>query len=470
MGVPQFFAWLIKHNNTIISNKSFDNVDWLMFDLNCLLHPNVKYILDKNYENKTIIENFILERIIEHIDDVIKKTNPKNIYCAVDGTVPCGKLNQQRIRRFKNNSINIVNQSIDLSTGTPLMEKIHLHLLNYFKNHNINSIYSSYHTPQEGEHKILHFIKTLTNNNIIIYGLDADLIFLALTNNGLNNILIMREEQYFHNINVDDIQSIVYNYVNINDLKNIIKLKSIDVKDFIIICFLLGNDFMPNILSLSISGKGIEKIIDAYNKVKNKFKIQLIENNNLNILFLKFLFQELLWTENNVFSNMTNFDNEYFYYRYYNIIDKKSCVLNYIQSLYWCYEYYFNSCISNSFCYNYYSTPLIKDILKYFPSTISIPQNLKILNPIEQLILTIPKIYYETVFNDDILCKIKSIEKYIDFLFPTNFQIDNIRSNQEYKHHPLIPFVDFNFFYKIIKTININDNNNMTFNEFVFSK
>ena len=56
-------------------------------------------------------------------------------------------------------------------------------------------IFSTSNTPSEGEHKILQHIRlnpTENNENIMIYGLDADLIFLALST-AVNNIYLLRD-------------------------------------------------------------------------------------------------------------------------------------------------------------------------------------------------------------------------------------------------------------------------------------
>ena len=55
MGVPGFFAWLLKKykkNNNIIIQSINQSVDWLYLDSNCLFHPQchkiLAYYIDKN--------------------------------------------------------------------------------------------------------------------------------------------------------------------------------------------------------------------------------------------------------------------------------------------------------------------------------------------------------------------------------------------------------------------------------------
>ena len=51
MGVPGFFAWLLKYkSNSIILDKLDFNIDCLYIDANCLFHPKCFEIL-KLYPN-----------------------------------------------------------------------------------------------------------------------------------------------------------------------------------------------------------------------------------------------------------------------------------------------------------------------------------------------------------------------------------------------------------------------------------
>ena len=60
----------------------------------------------------------------------------------------------------------------------------------------VKIILSDSNQPGEGEHKILNDIRKRNDNNetYVIYGLDADLIFLALASNK-DNIHLLREAQ-----------------------------------------------------------------------------------------------------------------------------------------------------------------------------------------------------------------------------------------------------------------------------------
>ncbi len=97
-----------------------------------------------------------------------------------------------------------------------------------------------------------------------------------------------------------------------------------------------------------------------------------------------------------MFEANTLFNNEDEYYKHYfnKNIDKekqkKRMVYKYIQTIEWCYKYYYDKCYSWKHYYDYNIPPLITDILKYYPEKVFLEKYEKTLRPIEQLILVIP--------------------------------------------------------------------------------
>ena len=128
MGVPGFFMWLWKRykGTNFVFNKSslnknedkllikrIDNIDFLLIDTNCLLHPmcfqvlaeeqeNLKKLMKNNKVDIEKLENKMMTRCFEYIDKLISDVNPKEgVYIAIDGVAPLAKIKQQRSRRFK---------------------------------------------------------------------------------------------------------------------------------------------------------------------------------------------------------------------------------------------------------------------------------------------------------------------------------------------------------------------------------
>lgn len=361
MGVPGFFAWLLRNKkklgiNRLIQTELKCKIKYLMLDTNCLLHPCVNNVLDK-YKNGSLnldpnksirgqLEMHIWILIENYINDMISKVNPEVLYIAIDGVAPIGKVLQQRQRRYRylydksiklnqhseilfNKKPNGIEEpiipisSIELTPGTDYMERIHLSMLNYMeklKTTGIKTIYSSYHEEGEGEHKILQFIKKKLNpdDSVIIYGLDADLLFLSLGIGVNRDLYIMRESQVFNNKEVDLDEYPDYNYVEIDLLHRLISNLEISTPDFIVLCYLIGNDFLPGMLTLDVKKGGLDKIFEAFTKVIHKENIEVktdgkitdklvkINNGEYEIdhnLFIKIL-RELTWTEKHIWKNI----------------------------------------------------------------------------------------------------------------------------------------------------------------------
>lgn len=299
MGVPKFFAWLLRKykNKDIVFQKQTKKLDWLLIDTNCLIHPTCfKVLAEEQTSNMETLEKKMVNAVIEYIEKIINYVEPqKGIYIAIDGPVCAAKMKQQRQRRFRSvhdkalfdkikekygREIGTYWSNSAISPGTPFMNKIHNKILEWARleqNKKFKIIYSSANTPGEGEHKLLDFIKENKNKNIdnsyVTYGLDADLIFLMLVTN-LNDVFLLREAQEFDNKLSKD----VLNYVSISLLKeSIAESFSLDLidkdkisNDFIFLCYFLGNDFLPHLYALDIGKKGIEHMIKKYSETYNE--------------------------------------------------------------------------------------------------------------------------------------------------------------------------------------------------------
>ena len=109
-------------------------------------------------------------------------------------------------------------------------------------------------------HKILQYIKNNSNNKLydIIYGLDADLIMLALITNS-KNIALLREPVHFQkNIDEEEKNDNKFLYLEINNLKENLLIELFNkldtkldfdmisnnlIRDYIFLCMLIGNDY-----------------------------------------------------------------------------------------------------------------------------------------------------------------------------------------------------------------------------------
>ena len=352
MGVPGFFLWLMKNykkegfvfskerlslvditklNNEDQINKAIktneyiepllndvNSIDWFLIDANCLIHPVCFKVVAENPDLKDNdkLEAKMMIAVLNYLDKIIQYVNPKKgIYLAIDGVAPVAKIKQQRSRRFKSiadkNLLDNIkkkhSQTIGnywnnnaVTPGTIFMENLHNRIIEWGKKSTLKIIYSSCFTPAEGEHKLLQFIRSNQKLNInysyVIYGLDADLIFLALSTES-NFIYLLREA---NEINKQESKEVL-NYVSIKIMKESIvntmtkyvnklteevdKLYGFDkmdpvrlVNDFIFMCYFLGNDFLPHIPSLDIHQNGIESLIISWAETMKEI---VLDNNKL---------------------------------------------------------------------------------------------------------------------------------------------------------------------------------------------
>ena len=359
MGVPGFFLWLWKNyknsnfvfrkEKLLIANydripkdkidfyvkqnieiakilKEVNNIDYFLIDTNCLIHPMCFKILAEhgNITNTDELEKKMIEKVLEYIDELITYVNPKKgIYIAIDGVAPIAKIKQQRSRRFKSvhdkelfdkikikydKPVSHTWNNSAITPGTVFMEKLHYNILEWCKKQTLEIIYSSCNTPAEGEHKLLQFIRNNQQSNkefgYLLYGLDADLIFLALSTN-TNNIYLLREanqmnknepEGALNYVSIEIMKQCIIETMNNYYQKNLLEYVKVKldndklINDFVFLCYFLGNDFLPHLPSLDIHKNGIDYLVECYMLVffelqddKNNYLIESVKKNNIKI-------------------------------------------------------------------------------------------------------------------------------------------------------------------------------------------
>jgi len=323
MGIPSYFAHLVKNHRSIIKKISTlknPKMDNLYLDCNSFIYDALRNINsnEQKYKNVedyiNIIEKKIIEDVSVNISKCIKEINPtKRVFIAFDGVAPIAKLNQQRNRRYmsifdeKNKNIeNSSNENIynwnksSITPGTFFMNKLSIELTKFFNNPTNfgieQIIVSTSNDPGEGEHKIYNHIRSdlkyHKDTQTVIYGIDADLIMLTINHLHISNHLYLYREtpEFIKSIDktlnpnekyILDIpllaKTIIYelsgNDISIdknNDYMCKIENISLDSNilfDYIFICFFLGNDFLPHFPALNIRTNGIDNLINGYKHV-----------------------------------------------------------------------------------------------------------------------------------------------------------------------------------------------------------
>ncbi|KAJ0603261.1 putative 5-3 exonuclease, 5'-3' exoribonuclease, xrn1, helical domain-containing protein [Helianthus annuus] len=365
MGVPSFYRWLAnRYPKTVVNavettdehdgsspNPNGIEFDNLYLDMNGIIHPCFHPEQDDQV-NSPVTYDEVFDNIFEYIDRILNIVRPRKLlYMAIDGVAPRAKMNQQRSRRFRTakdrqtleeeedrlrKQFEIegkdvfpkvesrVADSNVITPGTEFMYELSKQLQSYIRlriaNHpawrSLRVILSDASSPGEGEHKIMSFIRRQRtcegydpNTRHVLYGLDADLIMLALATHEIHfsilreNVLVEptaatppSKAKFDSSRGLDDTAEQIsrldisevskkktllkkpYQFLHVWILREYLKL---DLKitempekfvpdverlidDFIFICFFAGNDFLPHMPTLEIHEGAIDLLMHVY--------------------------------------------------------------------------------------------------------------------------------------------------------------------------------------------------------------
>jgi 5'-3' exonuclease len=544
MGVPSYFNYIVEKYPEVIQNKINFKKARLFLDMNCAIHKCCRKILNEYSASNTQIEILMFKEIISYINYLVNYVNPELLYIGIDGVCPRAKMEQQRLRRHKSiqekNLTNSIREKYDkkytknqlhwdtnqITPGTQFMENLSNYIKNNLRKDNIKIILSDSNVPGEGEHKIINYIKKNKQKDTadIIYGLDADLIMLSMTQ---SNIFLLRESLEFGNkieydaegnalllyLDIDTLKDSLFEYFLEKDIQFVQEdeeTKNKLFKDYIFLCFLLGNDFLPHINSISIKEKGIEKIIDCYITIYKKTKQNIVikdkskyiinlpvfkiilgylrdnEDTDLQIITNKKIKSRMFLKASNqldkeleklhkmpqtnhdivkkIYMGFPGWKERYYKEKFYienNEEIQKICI-NYFEGLNWNLNYYFNGCISWSWYYKYRNCPALSDLYDNMDNIninelVNIDTNYYL--PFEQLLIVLPP-GSNQILPKELSHFMIDFESPIIEYYPINFQLDTLNKVFYWQCTPILPMVDDSKIKKIVKNTNINENDN----------
>jgi len=457
MGIPSYFAHVLKKYPHVIKRLSeLPCINNLYLDCNGMIYDVVRQMQYKP-ENQEAYEAEMLQRICESIDACIAIMRPTNsVFIAFDGVAPVAKLNQQRERRYKSWYLGEMEaqrrrklvtkveapkpawNTSAITPGTKFMNALHKKLTEYYAVTNANDlpnpkiILSSSNEPGEGEHKLFEYIREHAAEHAhmttVIHGLDADLIMLCMSHLHISRgIYLYRETpEFVKSINVALDEKERY-FMDIPEFADAIvehltgltkpSCKSTKVMDYIFMCFMLGNDFMPHFPALNIRTTGIATLMEAYRTVFKSGESIIQASPSLNIdwpNYKKFVShlaaQELTMirkehttrdrqarymrdsdkeddvmhdvmmlpmTQRDVERHINPFEPGW-ERRYYaslcdihNADDKAIASLcrNYLEGMEWTFRYYTRGCVDWKWTYANHYPPLLADLAKHIPET-----------------------------------------------------------------------------------------------------
>ena len=557
MGIPKYFRHITKNNPDLIIEDigNISVINNLYFDMNCLIHPCVRNIMKKypelvkkhnliqitkQYDNEDIATDFekeIYKEIDTYLDKLINFVNPDNlIYLAIDGVAPRAKMEQQRMRRFRSIKVNQMRKQIldkynieevtfdtnCITPGTVFMLKLSNHLKEYIDK-KYNELEVSFYLDDsnnigEGEHKILQHMKQYAKDKInCVYGLDADLIMLSLVS-GCKTYLL-RESVHFGKVDmnklllfdVDKFSNCLFKDIKVKLESNIEPGSDDDsfveiekdriIKDYICLCFLIGNDFLPPLVAIDINFGSINSLMEIYcNIFKIRQKYLVLEDNNINFIFIRQILTYLyshehkylikyqnkidyrkpflrysspqereleelkyypVFKKNNFLKLGKNNWIDLYYKYYFNIgnIEKNTEFINYIcnhyiEGLQWNIKYYLDKCISYSWYYKFRAAPLLQHLSRFLINRVY-PANFSnsIYSPLEQLSIVLP---YKS---SHLWCKEykQKVSKnlHLKMLYPDNFKLDTLNKYFLHECEPILADFDSKLIKQIFKGIKL---------------
>ncbi|KAH9963129.1 XRN 5'-3' exonuclease N-terminus-domain-containing protein [Russula dissimulans] len=316
----------------------FDN---LYLDMNGIVHPCT------HPEGKPApeTEGEMMIEVFKYTERVVNMVRPRKVlFMAIDGVAPRAKMNQQRSRRFRtaqeaHEKEEARKESVALwesmgktisedeknkkpwdsnaiTPGTPFMELL-AKSLRYWVVQKLNNdpgwkqlevIISDASVPGEGEHKIMDYIRRQRTNRghdpntrHVIYGLDADLIMLALATHE-PHFRVLREDVFADSVSAtacrrcgqeghfaaqctalkSEIQKPAssekkpFIFLDVSVLREYLESElnvtrtpfpfnlEMAIDDWVLLIFFVGNDFLPHLPSLEIREGAIDTLLKIW--------------------------------------------------------------------------------------------------------------------------------------------------------------------------------------------------------------
>jgi 5'-3' exoribonuclease 2 len=317
---------------------------------------------------------------------------------CLDGVAPRAKMNQQRARRFRSaqekdeadekkeefrkmmlGSQNGRGPTEDkeepkktwdsnvITPGTPFMHLL-AQSLRYWVAYKLNTdpmwkdmkvIISDATVPGEGEHKIMEFIRSQRrsqdfdpNTHHVIYGLDADLIMLALSTHE-PHFRVIREDVFFQGggqsrpckicgqnghreqqcrgqakkkegehdektrqapkpflwLKINVLREYLAEELNVANQGFRFDLERA-IDDWVSLCFFVGNDFLPHLPSLAIREEGIDVLVAAWRDNLPHMQGYITKDGTVDRSRVQVILQALAKQENAIFKKRKQIDDK----------------------------------------------------------------------------------------------------------------------------------------------------------------
>lgn len=532
MGIPSYFAYIAKRykNHSLCVDIPSKEVGRFFLDLNGIIHPcSHRVIAEWSEAKKPIVKNEleaeIGQRVVLYIQQMVQFVAPTElVYIAIDGVAPRAKMFQQRKRRFKSAQDKVMDPSLKgkkalwdsnaITPGTAFMDHLGktLRHSSVLKGMNVPKILiSDSSIAGEGEHKLIDYMRTnpqTLNKTDVIHGLDADLIMLSVLQYP-NSVHLLRDDtekkRRFFLDTTSLASSIQRHFDSVLDMK--IDIETL-LREYVFLCFFMGNDFLPHHYSLEIRDEGIDHVMDAYAYVKNKHphlyfttkdakmnyaffiefvtKLAMDEDDLVHKRMMQSVFKQSIrhgHTEQDKFNYFPDYHRgceRYIHFgedgwrdRYYEKVAsfmspemvtsqsfRSTMVYTYVQGLIWNLHYYISGCYSTTWYYPYLHAPLLSDLLGFVRDHMTQDMMNTCLekcsysySPFQQLLLVLPP------QSSHLVPKSWKHVMQNTMLYPRKFMLDTIGSVFRWQCPPILYHYPDDFFLRVVS------NQTLTFQE-----
>jgi 5'-3' exoribonuclease 1 len=534
MGIPKFFGWFANQDifRPTISRDRPQQVDIFAIDANSIIYNNINQQFagsaptrggmivvsqDELYRRRYEVFRGIFRDIIGLTQTIRPR---RSLFIYIDGVPPQAKINQQRMRRYKAASERRPDQLFDtnqITPGTDFMRDLDAYIRQelariaqidvspgqvrdpYAEALPPHIVYSSYLVPGEGEHKIADQLRNLVaqGQTVVIHGADADLLMIYLLHlrNGWENIYLFRENTQNYGIET---------MVNLRAVERVLRTLYPGVLDpigdFVVIIFLIGNDFLPHFPVFERVYDALNTLIGGYYKylqtnpgagittesgihwqnfaqflqyITVNFNDTLLrqwgENTDAQIKFPSAVAERCITQTRQIIGTQSQcirtFDVGRFNQAWYRFVfspkgrppvldptqqDLNDIISSYLEGIAWVYGYYRYGVgdINLGWYYPYHYAPLFSDLYQYIQNAYSkgngatwetnpLHLHSEFVTPLEQMIMVLPP---KSITSVPIpLRSLYSESSPIYDMFPQSFFVDNQGKMDEWQAIALLP-------------------------------
>lgn len=300
MGIPSYYKKLLETCPDLLQSTAGTPIAWLFMDYNCLIYhclgsPTLRPFPTEATHDTVQQEQYewegeFIQEIVAYTLHVIESVAPKKgVYLAIDGVVPMAKMRQQRLRRFKSSWLAAKGWSEKptawdtnaITPGTAFMGRLCEGLEKMIRSKRKSKTWrlSSSDEPGEGEHKILREWRLREiEGAVAVYGMDADLILLTMLCAEQTAAEAPKDVWLFREVSPDAVVGDQHGggggeweWFSVSVLRALLctlhgALQSAEDERRWILTYccamsLLGNDFVPRSLSLTLRDDGHAELL-----------------------------------------------------------------------------------------------------------------------------------------------------------------------------------------------------------------